>query len=744
MPTTIPRNRGAADLKYACCKNSRMMGSDNYVTTSRPVAPYYDGGEEDCVGKHVYTEMSYPQYLYDFQLEEHRQSAEEGEYYLVHDAPTFNLVETVGGAYLADVYFALRLSAHAGSEDGPFRRFTIDGHWDPTDVNNDVDKVLDHTRPSPGALCATRNECRYAYDICTVAPFSDEVGLFDSNFILIDSGNLSLYEEQARNDSRSVITYDPAGAEEELFYARGMYIDFDKVGQSFLPKKESLMDSSKYEMSFSEEPTSIDNDAIPEIVPNELYNGVGNVINFIYDADETPTLIVSFDIAYTNSNLFADSGLGFLTLIDCEFELGIKDLKFNKKVPESGDLYCVPGVVSIAIDGDTKYTCNTVTMKNNLKSQFGLMSSTESVRCSYVLDAPTDIEIYNLKSSEAMHRKAKINFESFSTPYPPQTQEPPTAHVIMILRLMPSETEILTFKKEDQDIIRACRKLVRLKSVYLYGQTFTNAVEKPIKLYEQKYYISTGKHGDFPPQGFDSTGSLLYVQPNDKSTIEQLDLLTGVVGMPNSAGVNQSMNKVRGRSMYECHPDKESVGTGRNLALWEARQKEIHDSIINFGATKFAAQSCQIPGLYDYLFVYKKGTALYLPQITSSFENSLPRPLLAVEQKASYTPCGHFFEHDYENLYFDAACGKRGSAFARIPADVFDYVFRHACGDDVSWTSMDVLVAYTRGIASVLINPFLFVASEISRRENAAMGARASAVGGRTTNLLPGPVRPVY
>jgi hypothetical protein len=83
-------------------------------------------------------------------------------------------------------------------------------------------------------------------------------------------------------------------------------------------------------------------------------------------------------------------------------------------------------------------------------------------------------------------------------------------------------------------------------------------------------------------------------------------------------------------------------------------------------------------------------------------------PLAPVKAQAAYSPAGHKFVWDVQNVRFIPNCGAFGSPFARIPADVFEALFINAGTGDVTGGYIDAPTAYYRGMGNILINPFLF------------------------------------
>jgi len=278
--------------------------------------------------------------------------------------------------------------------------------------------------------------------------------------------------------------------------------------------------------------------------------------------------------------------------------------------------------------------------------------------------------------------------------------------------------------------------MVSIECIRLYYGVLESATET-IETYERKYNISYGSHGDFPPHGYDSTGSLLYPLASDRSTVYQYDSIGGVVGMSGTSGELNTMNKVRGRLLKETHPDKERV-TGNSISKYESEQKKIHDDIaINSGNTSFTMVSITPPGLEDFL----NEMGMSFPIWSCTFTNTVVRPLSPIAEREMYSPCGHLFDWDIENIHREYACGKHGSIFWRSTEDVFSYVFRHQCGD-YQQDMVDVFTAYVRGIGNLLVNPLVFTQADAARADRYSNYYRTytSQVKAAETQQIPGPV----
>ena len=100
-----------------------------------------------------------------------------------------------------------------------------------------------------------------------------------------------------------------------------------------------------------------------------------------------------------------------------------------------------------------------------------------------------------------------------------------------------------------------------------------------------------------------------------------------------------------------------------------------------------------------------------------------------IQKYSTYSPCGHLFSHDFENMYRFYACGGHGRLYGRSVQDVFDYKFSRVCGPGGVAHSVDALVAYYRGIANVLVNPFEYIQGEMLWRQDIQQNIAASQQG---------------
>ena len=417
--------------------------------------------------------------------------------------------------------------------------------------------------------------------------------------------------------------------------------------------------------------------------PGDPYPGI-NELDIDYcmgDLGAGTTILIEFQIRRESDDVSKDSGMGAISRVECEFGYG-----------EFGDnLYHIPAV-RIVVDGLSKYSCDTMSVADT--------GDFETKRCSYSWLVPSQ-EIMDTKKVEAEDRKDMIE----------TGDEIDTTNTVQItFRISPTDEEL---DAGIGDKYLEYENLINLKTIYLYHSNFIESVET-VKVYERMYNISYGKHGDVPPHGRSTTGSLLYPLALDKSTVYQYDTQSGMVGMAGTAGELKTMNKVRGRIMKECHSDKEPIQGSKSIYKWESEQKKIHDGVaVNVGSTDFVMVASAPPAMEQLL----NEIGIYFPQWICGFTNTMVRPLKDVQQYSTYSPCGHLFEHDFEHMYRFYACGGHGRLYGRSVQDVFDYKFRNACGVGGVASPVDALVAYYNGIARVLISPFIFVQGLLARRE---------------------------
>jgi len=655
--------RGSVDLEnldcssyddLPCCSISNRLGKECLFSI-----PYLAGGCDSIPeGKHLFLNVEYPEYKYDYKIGEHRLVLEEGEYDITITPPTFTVASGDAGLKIDEFFWA-------EFDSGPYRAFDVDGNW----------VGASGVGPNGG----TENEYHELYNICTVAPWATELTLFGP-------GYTDKTITQAVTDDRVIITYDSIGDELKEYYQRGLNISFNTARMDYLAQKETLLEYETYDMVFSTRPTCMDLDdpnPFAALDPGDPYPGVYNLdIDYCMgDVGAETTIAMDFVIRRESDDVSKDSGIGAISRVECEFSYGAF----------GNILYHIPAV-EIVVDG-VKYECTTMSISDD-------SDSLDTKRCSYSWSVPSQ-DIFDAKKAEADIRKTMMEDNS---------DIEITNTVMITFRISPTDEELDAGIGDDY---LSYTNIINIKNIYLYHANFVESVET-INVYERKYNISYGKHGDVPPHGRDTTGSLLYPTALDKSTVYQYDTLAGMVGLSGSAGELQTMNKVRGRIMKECHADKEPIEGSKNLYKWEAKQKEIHDAVaVDSGNTDFVLTANAPPAMEDRL----NEIGMSFPRWTCSFSNTMVRPLKAVVQYSTYSPCGHLFSWDFEHMYRFYACGGHGRLYGRSVQDVFDYKYSRVCGPGGVSHSVDALEAYYNGIARTLVNPFEYVQGDLLWRQ---------------------------
>ncbi len=599
---------------------------------------YYVKLKDRNEGRHLFLDVTYPPYKYDFMVKEHRLVCDEGKHEVRLYAPKISSDLSYDES---DELIAWKLQLN----DGPIRCFNINGEW------------VDQTTTS-GACQSTRE----LYKTCTKDPWVSEVSLFDTG-----------YTSTTPVDERTIITYNDVGDEIKKYYQRGLNVKIYKDRLDYLPYKLKLLDPEFYELKLSDKPSFGENQwSFTEFMDN-FYPGVYD-LNADYNCE-----LDNISITLYNSKGIS---IGATAIT---FKVGAREgvyPKTKKRPIFSGDLYHVPAIDIYISDDDNNY---------------------ELVYSDSMLLYGKDDELseVNIFYEFSLDIKKKVHGSKY---------------VKLVFRLNPTQDELDQIK----DLHKYYKSLyvtnhVFIKYLYFYYIEFVDAVDN-IVTYERKYAISIGKHGDFPPHGYESTGSLLYKLPSDSSTVYQMDSIYGVVGIPGFSGACKTMNKLRGRIMEKCHHDKEPITGPRDPHYYETLQKKIHDDIINKGNTTFTMKSCQPPFLYTTLMDLHTS----FPMWECEFTNTYVRPLAPIVPYGTYSPCGHKFIPDFTTLRYVPCilCGH----YMPVPClwrHIYDRVFIRACDENFKQKPNWAVVAYYQGTANVLIRPFeYFLAPTIARFEN--------------------------
>lgn len=652
---------------YADQSESYYIGSHKILYApyfeERVDSPYEVDDSGNLNGKHLFLNIEYPDYKYDFRMGEHRLICDEGTHSMSIVAP----IQNEDGSF-ETLYWGLTLN------NGPTRCFDKNGNW--------IEDVGDST------LCN-----KVLYDTCTTPPWVTDVTIFDTG-----------YANPIPDPNRAIESYDSIGDLVYEYYQRGLSASLNTPLLKYLPTKMKLLGSDDYVVRFDTIPNCMDADDDNQWSAVDLNTWLPCQFCFYVDyccgvADVGKTINIDFDFG----------GLYSIGGVVIEFKYGAEEIEIVEIEGEGpkfiGNLYNLPGVTLYkSTDGfvwEEIYGLSNMSLANK-------NTELKSVGTFHEIDREA-VEILE------GHRFFRIEF-----------------------RVSPTQTEINNAGGELSEYYgyTGVSSMVSIECIRIYYGVLESANET-IKTYERKYNISYGSHGDFPPHGYDSTGSLLYPLSSDRSTVYQYDSIGGVVGMPGTSGVLNTMNKVRGRLLKETHMDKERV-VGNSLSKYESEQKKIHDDVaIKSGSTSFTMKSVTPPGLEAFL----NEIGMSFPTWGCEFTNTTVRPLSPIAEREMYSPCGHLFDWDIENIHREYACGKHGSIFHRSTEDVFEYVFRHQCSD-FKQDMVDALTAYYRGIGNLLINPFVFTQADAARADRFSNYYRTytSQVKDAETQQIPGPV----
>lgn len=470
-------------------------------------------------------------------------------------------------------------------DDGPPRCFDSDGNWLVDEPGGGGEE--EEGEEQEGSKCNVT-----LYETCTTSPWVEDITLFAGG-----------YDSPTPDPDRTIISYDEEG-EHETYYQRGLNVSVRAGALASVPRRLIPFEGSG-EMRVNKLATCGDDYSSPwsssgTVEDISLFYPFSNDVGAVYCSSDG-------DVEFT-IKLEGESVGG----VAIEFDFGARPE--GTPVPGtvfSGSLFHIPGVKIYRSEDDNLYTSimSVDSMHLATKSD-GLTSKI----CLYTFPLTADV----IKTCKYL----KISF-----------------------RLAPTSTELSDVDGDYETYFPTAKNKVSIRTLHIYCNEFIEG-EETIKTYERLYNISLGGHGDFPPHGYDSTGSLLYVMNEDRSTVYQMDSLGGVVGMPNSAGECASMNKLRGRRMKAVTADKTRVPG--SLYDWEGEQKKIHDAIaIDTGSTEMTFKSCVPPNL-SYL-LGKAGCKF--PSWTCDFVNTLILPLAAVNVASPYSAAGHIHAPDFQHSW---------------------------------------------------------------------------------------------
>lgn len=612
-------------------------------------------------GPLAFCEIEYPPYKYDAFLKEHRLVIEEDVYMVFLTAPPRN----EDGSY-TDPKFYLQTVSPLALAPGA-HGFPLSSSPAPEGIGE------------PRAFDTSGNWDDSGgdyYDVCTNSPWTDEVDLF--------SGQVDITESKAEEEGRVIITYDDIGDEVKTYYQRGLKISIDENSLKYLPKVKTLMNTSRYEVEFSKTPTYIsESNKYAGIEAGEPYP-VEHCFEFgYYDEDEEVDFIFHFD----NTNYKAA-----VERVIIMYKFGSEVIEVDEnEIPTKRRFFHRPAFELANSDAGLIYDD---------------VFSIDGMRISSITDNGT------------LNDDSKIEEKPFVIEYHATAAEILNPHDKwrVRLRVKPRDSELEGHQIDPND-----EQVVFIKCIYIYDSSYRTTRED-IETYERKYRISSGYHGDFPPHGYESGLLLRPVAPTipEYSTVYQRDTVGGIIGQGGLDGDHETMNKIRGRLMFECHEDEEALPVN-TLEKMEQEQEKIYNEIaIKSGSTSFSLKAVIPPGFQDKL----EEAGAYYPELWNCrFVNTIILPLTPVEAADPYNPAGFYFDWDFSNFHWEARCaGSQFGVFSVGPREVFEYRLYSAFDPNLTFTPEWAIIVYYDSIAKLLVSPWEYLKSTVEGIE--ALGER--------------------
>lgn len=518
------------------------------------------------------------------------------------------------------------------------------------------------------------------YNTCTTSPWVEDITIFDTG-----------YDSTEPDPDRTITTSTEFG-DEYTYYQRGLNVSIRQGSLGFLPKCMHQLDEYDIRVSATSPYDGLESPWAYVDDTSAFFPGSKDFeVEYPINVNE---VIITFSFSYPVS----------IGAVCMQFGFGAVSADVESYEPGtifSGSLYHLPGVTLYSSNDDISYT---------------KIYDMDSMKLAIKNDAYTDVNcFYEMQRTAEMLK--------------------PFKYLKAVFRLNPTTDEINDVGGDYKDYFFEAENNVYIKYLYVYYNEFLEAVES-IKTHERLYNISYGTHGDFPPHGYDSTGSLLYPLDEDKSTVYQRDALAGVVGMPNSDGECKTMNKVRGRLLKECHPDKEPL-EGTDLHEWEEVQKDIHDEIaLKTGSTSITLVSTTPPNMQ---YLLDKAMATF-PTWSCTMVNTIVAPLMLPFKGSSFSPCGHEYTWGFHNMTRQR-CGAPVKGYGWMYYDTFEYYFRHVCGEGPGVPNDWVVLAYYNSLAHLLIGDLEYQSNSVGTIAGAVIGAYMANL---TNYTHPGPVTPIH
>jgi hypothetical protein len=495
------------------------------------------------------------------------------------------------------------------------------------------------------------------------------------------------------------ITYDEFGDKVEGSYKRGIGLQLIDASIGLLPQKWELVDPELFECKFNPAPDT-GRDDFGSIEVDQWYPGSYCMSQIGYTCS-SGTKTITFDFNSEGSDEYRLER--HISKVEMEFTYGERIDVAHFHLPavkiELSDNEAFSGGTTV-----TKYNDQTMTLSEEEK-----ILGTQRCKFKWTLAAAEMLNTY---------RYMRISFDT-----------------------LPDANEKSDAGWTDESYGNYNHRVL-IEYLRVHDVTFIEGIEI-IKTYERKYNVSVGGHGDFPPHGWESTGSLLYPIAGQGDTVYQRDTYPGgVVGAAGYTGDHTTVGKCRGRVMKSVHIDKERLNPG-DVWEYEAEQKKIHDEIALAGSQSMSLRAIYPPDFEQYASY--KGIPLPPAMWDCSMTASYVLPLDVVIPRAKYSPGGHYFIQDFENIEVRNACGRHGRVFWRSTENVFEYIYVHnctdeaACGTPQSFGTIDALTAYARGVGNLLINPLIYLRADMSRQswiENQMLAGESASTYSRSNMLL--------
>lgn len=552
------------------------------------VGPYIDRevGYDNLTGYFFPFILLHPPYVYDYALEEIRIVCDEGPHFFKFKAP---IKDEYTGEYTS--LAAVQL------DDGPYRYFSVsDGDWQSPETEEEYSFEDPYLNIPKG----------YIYDETDESPWNEIVNLYTEDADWETDEDRTYEVETGTDDYDNII-------KEERYFNRGLHVYLIAAAFKYLPAKLHLIEPAAYNAWVY--PDTFQKDAATGTI-----SGVGTSdLAITYEFDNKLKTVLRIDIT-------------------CQFGIEVPDLPEREENESKEDyderiggadtrtiLYNWP-----AFDVYYRYVDIPVSSQEELDDAPWVLVHSEGT----MLLAGTD-------SQQAADRTESYIFN-------------PSGHylgngthsVAVVFRSTPDDTEQDAAGVSNVDVSKY-KSIVSISNIDLYEHIYENATEI-IETYERKFYVSHGWLTDdnLPPQGgADTDGWLGYVS-GELSTVWQRDHRLGVLdvnnqGVPNTEGEMTTMNKCRGRFLFDTVRELTPViGT-----IWEKERKQtqMYNTAVSKTQDYCWFRNIKLPVIDDYYlnerYIYRN-----IPISTGSMINTVgSMELTNLIPQDKYSPGGHLY-----------------------------------------------------------------------------------------------------